>query len=525
MNNDKQRAYAAKYRRENRAAVRLSHRRRNQLLKEKVVAALGGKCSCGEERLEALTVDHVNGDGHEHREGKTGYAVLRGILKESPLNADRYQVMCWNCHLKKTVASLRKEEVGKAAKSIRKLKDEVVSGYGGKCSSCGFQDRDCLTLDHVAGGGREERESRSGRLAAWYAARDGGFPPAYQVLCATCNAIKSLKEAGNPVLPFVSSGRIMIPPTDWKALKEKLSWEELRGFLVEATRSVELANPVTEQDAVRDFLMLRGSKNGTDLVGLKASGFFSFDSRMDAPTPAGPTCREWWSRDDLREKLVDMLMVWGAEEGVTEKNFLRYLKLKARMPQQLRPAFAKWVYDKFGAERVLDCCAGWGDRLAGFYASASARSYVGIDPNTRNQDVYARQAGCYSQFVAKSYRTICKPVEDVSPDDVGEFDLSFTSPPYFTAERYADEPTQSSSRYQDLGSWVTGFLRPFLELQREVVAGPVLVNIADHGKIPLERITVDLAETIGLRLVETLDYQISDRRGGRKTEPVFVFRR
>lgn len=68
--------------------------------------ALGGKCACcGEDDWNTLEIDHVHGDGVEERKGRTRPAIakqamLKGIIENGPQG--RYQLLCGNCHNKKT---------------------------------------------------------------------------------------------------------------------------------------------------------------------------------------------------------------------------------------------------------------------------------------------------------------------------------------------------------------------------------------------------------------------------------------
>jgi 5-methylcytosine-specific restriction endonuclease McrA len=154
--NERMSQYMKAYRKDNQVLMRVAQKRRHQRLKQKVISLLGGSCRCGEKRTDALTVDHIEEDGNEHRKGKTGYAVYRDILKTGSISG--VQLLCWNCHVEKSSLSLAKQKVSKAAESIRRLKDKVISSYDCKCSLCGNENRDALTLDHIYGGGRKDRQ-------------------------------------------------------------------------------------------------------------------------------------------------------------------------------------------------------------------------------------------------------------------------------------------------------------------------------------------------------------------------------
>lgn len=73
-------------------------------LKQFVINAYGGKCSCcGETILAFLSIDHVNNDGNIERKelgfiGTSFYAYLKRI--GCPQDG-RYQVLCMNCQFGK----------------------------------------------------------------------------------------------------------------------------------------------------------------------------------------------------------------------------------------------------------------------------------------------------------------------------------------------------------------------------------------------------------------------------------------
>jgi len=95
----------------------------------------------------------------------------------------------WQCKLccKIKHAKLYKKE--RSRDDDRRLKREVVAAYGNKCACCDEEEYAFLTLDHVKGGGGQERK-RVGASWAYRDARRRNFPPDYQVLCYNCNAAK-----------------------------------------------------------------------------------------------------------------------------------------------------------------------------------------------------------------------------------------------------------------------------------------------------------------------------------------------
>jgi hypothetical protein len=113
----------------------------------------------------------------------------------------------------------------------------------------------------------------------------------------------------------------------------------------------------------------------------------------------------------------------------------------------------------------------------------------------------------------------------------GEFDLVFTSPPYFDVEKYFNEPGQVWVEYADIAAWREQQVRPtMIQAARGVrKGGYVIINInhAYRDTFVLEAITAGLS----LHAEEYLTFQRSPlaRRWGTKTthknEPILVFQK
>jgi hypothetical protein len=84
----------------------------------------------------------------------------------------------------------------RAQESHMKLKQEVITAYGGSCVCCGEDWLPFLVLDHINGGGSKHRqqietETGSRNLYAWV--KRNKYPKGIQVLCANCNMAKGSK--------------------------------------------------------------------------------------------------------------------------------------------------------------------------------------------------------------------------------------------------------------------------------------------------------------------------------------------
>jgi len=212
------------------------HNQINKELKLEVINYYGGNClDCGEDHIEFLTIDHIMGNGGEHRKkfagGLCGPNFYRWLRKNGyPLE---YQVLCFGCNLKKGFLkrdkyidyTLIEVKEGKICNKcgVKKpfteyyidnrrnqyythcrecynddvrqrsleLKIKIMYHYGeGKCECCGEGDIDILTIDHINGQGNSHRRSigNNGGQHMYRWLRQNDFPEGFRVLCMNCNA-------------------------------------------------------------------------------------------------------------------------------------------------------------------------------------------------------------------------------------------------------------------------------------------------------------------------------------------------
>lgn len=68
----------------------------------------------------------------------------------------------------------------------RQRKIDTINAYGGKCVCCGETELDFLAIDHIYGGGKQDR---GGASAFYTRLKREGYPQdgRYRVLCHNCN--------------------------------------------------------------------------------------------------------------------------------------------------------------------------------------------------------------------------------------------------------------------------------------------------------------------------------------------------
>ena len=304
---------------------------------------------------------------------------------------------------------------------------------------------------------------------------------------------------------------LKIDKKEWAYIKETYDRPDIQETLVEILKDYELpTQELTKKDAYKDFMKLKGiqwpdylkesewytrSEYKWPLTkkiirrinrGNDASNYFQQYNRWSVDGTISPGPVRTWGNPKFMYTLLGSLFTLDVEK--VDRGTLRScIGLRKYICSQFKPNVAKSIYDMFKAETILDFSMGWGDRLAGFYASDYGKHYVGIDPRKENHSIYEEQSKFYNKHLGFFEQEIksefhCSPAEefDFSQYD-NYFDLVFTSPPYFNVERYSYDDTQSWVRYKDIDDWNTEFLQKTLNnLWRSIkTGGYLLVNISD----------------------------------------------
>ena len=213
------------------------------------------------------------------------------------------------------------------------------------------------------------------------------------------------------------------------------------------------------------------------LVGRDSSNYFHQEARFHAKHWKFDSPVDSWTQKKIHLEFLEPL--WTMKMPLVNWHSLREcIVLRKYLASQFPPAVAKELYNLFDAKHVFDFSMGWGDRLAGFYAS-NAETYYGTDPNVAVFKNYGEQNKLYGT----NKKTIFKnsPAEDLDLSD-SEFDMIFTSPPYFNAEQYSTDESQSYKRYgSDIELWLNNFLYATIDKcwNSLVDGGTMIINISD----------------------------------------------
>ena len=219
------------------------------------------------------------------------------------------------------------------------------------------------------------------------------------------------------------------------------------------------------------------------------SNYFHQDLRLECGSYGFRAPKEVWENGTAKDiwkcfgpiwrgiNGVQKVMIEGKEELIggqlNEKSYISAFRLGTYIATQFKPVVAKAIYDITDAKRVLDTSCGWGDRLAGFFAS-DAEEYYGCDPNPNTYQRYQEQISTYNKLLSKPKKVQiwnCG-AEDIPYDKLPAIDVAFTSPPYFSTEEYNKggelEENQSWFKFNEYEKWRDDFYLPVAEKSMKV---------------------------------------------------------
>ena len=212
---------------------------------------------------------------------------------------------------------------------------------------------------------------------------------------------------------------------------------------------------------------------------------------------------------------------------------------------------------------IVDPSMGWAGRLVAFLAATNHPdlkdkkiTYIGTDPNSQIYPRYKMIVDYWKKYVDPSCTAevipLCIGSEELHNNKIFDLyrercTLVYTSPPYFSKERYSDEETQSWKKFGNYDTWRDGFLIPTIVTAYDLLAdgGEFCWNISDlklspKKFLPLEADSVNAALRLGFtqgqtammlmrsilganQTAEQIKNTVQFRDKMRKYEPMFRF--
>ena len=201
---------------------------------------------------------------------------------------------------------------------------------------------------------------------------------------------------------------------------------------------------------------------------------------------------------------------------------------------------AKALFEKYTPKNgiIYDFAAGFGGRMLGALSSKNNYKYLAVEPCTETFENLQVLGKAIESVTGRknSFKVLKKGSEEKITTRENWVDFAFSSPPYFTLEKYSNEETQCYNKFPTLEEWFEGYVKPTIEnIYTLLKSGSYYaVNIADFkvGKTNIEYVDrwVELSKECGFEYVQNIPMKLAVRKGTghekhEKKEGIFVFRK
>ena len=275
-----------------------------------------------------------------------------------------------------------------------------------------------------------------------------------------------------------------------------ISYEEMKDNIIKLSNfdTSKICTPKEQSDKIvgekYDDYEYPYSKYGLGIIDApayynKCSNYFHQHLRLNCSSYSFRAPIDVWTKGSAKDIWKILGALWrgvNSSKDLSGKSYREAIRLGTYIATQFKPLVAKTIYDMTKANTVLDTSCGWGDRLAGFFAS-NATEYYGSDPNPNTYKQYMKQIKEYSKFFPNKKVKIWNcGAEDLPYNELPDIDCAFTSPPYFSTEEYnkggEKEENQSWFKFNEYEKWRDDFYLPVAEktLSKSKF---MLVNIMD----------------------------------------------
>lgn len=179
-----------------------------------------------------------------------------------------------------------------------------------------------------------------------------------------------------------------------------------------------------------------------------------------------------------------------------------------------RPTIAKFIFEKYLSDRerprIFDYSSGWGARALA--AMCLDYTYIGTDPLTskcvnnliKDIDLYEYKCGTYYCHNVGSEFDLTTAI------GLGNIDMCFSCPPYFTLERYSEDNSQCYNKNNNFEDWIEYYWRRTVKnckgyLKDDGYFGLVIKDFYD--KYPLKDEMNRVLEEEGFVLKDSYQYK------------------
>ena len=215
----------------------------------------------------------------------------------------------------------------------------------------------------------------------------------------------------------------------------------------------EIKNMKIQKYIINDtqYFIIKDIYKKTSIIN-NITDYFSESVRVNCKFGNYLSPMEYWNKN----KIIILKKTYKKYKKISIHNVREIIIYNTKLCNNFRISVALSVLQHFKPQKWLDISAGWGDRLlsAIFY---KINLYVSCDPNL---DLHPCYDNMIKTFVPESKRKnfiIYKNGFLEAPIKDEDFDIVFSSPPFFKLEIYSGHKENSVVQYDSEKSWCDNF--------------------------------------------------------------------
>ena len=287
---------------------------------------------------------------------------------------------------------------------------------------------------------------------------------------------------------------------------------------------------ISEAELRKDLIKLRNfsaTENTNTFYGNPFLYHFQFKNLLRCKRENGKTIYEVFADPVDYERLLASARNRNRGGRTAAGNLYECFRIDRGSIVMFKSTTAKYIYQKYGATKVLDPTAGWGGRMLGAWALNI--DYTGIDTNTNMRSAYDSMIAYLNNYdsntgINKFFESsrksnlsmIWQSALDVDFSKI-EYDFVLTSPPYVNLEIYENMTPWESDKV-----FYTEFFIPLWQKCVDHIkpGGTVCFNVSP--KMYEDAISFGLTECDA---EEDLKQQLGQQTNKKKQDKIYIWKR
>lgn len=252
-------------------------------------------------------------------------------------------------------------------------------------------------------------------------------------------------------------------------------------YISNQIKNISMAEVEREMDKLIEIGINAHTMSSRSRIGNNIVDYFTFTQRLETKGKYNVSFFEFVENIEEFKKKKFILNMLTYYKNVKNKNntknifivFKEVYNICISAINIIRPLVYMEIYVKYKPKCILDFCAGWG----GAVVAASAlkiEKYIGIELNINLKEPYEKLISYLKQKSDKTeIEMFFKDALDIDYTTMN-YDLVFTSPPYYFIQKYENNVEYKTKREMDENFYKPVFLKTYNGLQS---GGYYIINV------------------------------------------------